>query len=62
VFPTNVEARQTVGTNASYQFALGPGDYVLRAYFPPPANVSPFVSVTVRSGVTNYVDIPNMCM
>jgi hypothetical protein len=62
VFPTNVEARQTVGTNAPYQFALGPGDYVLRAHFPPPANVSPFVSVTVRSGVTNYVNIPNMCM
>jgi hypothetical protein len=62
VFPTNVKAQQTVTTNASYQFALAPGDYVLRAHFPPPANVSPFVSVTVRSGVTNNVDIPNMCI
>jgi hypothetical protein len=62
VFPTNVEAKQTVMTNASYQFALAPGDYVLQAHFPPPANVTPFVSVTVRSGVTNDVDVPNMCM
>jgi hypothetical protein len=62
VFPKIVEAQQTVMTNASYQFALPPGDYVFQAHFPPPANVSPFVSVAVRSGVTKHVDIPNMCM
>ena len=62
VFPHTVEAQQTVTTNASYQFALAPGDYVFQAHFPPPANVSPFVSVTVRSGVTKHADIPNMCM
>jgi hypothetical protein len=62
VFPETVEAQQTVSTNASYQFALAPGDYVFQAHFPPPANVTPFVSVTVRGGITKYVDIPNMCM
>jgi hypothetical protein len=62
VFPKTVDARQTVTTNASYQFALAPGDYVFRAHFPPPATVSPFVSVTVRSGITTHVDIPNMCI
>jgi hypothetical protein len=61
VFPRTIAAQRTVTTNASYQFALAPGDYVFQAHFPPPANVSPFVSVTVRSGVTNHVDIPNMC-
>ena len=61
VFPHTVEAQRTVTTNASYQFALASGDYVFQAHFPPPANVSPFVSVTVRSGVTTHVDIPNMC-
>ena len=62
VFPHIVEAQQTVTTNASYQFALAPGDYVFQAHFAPPANVSPFVSVTLQSGVTKHVDIPNMCM
>jgi len=61
VFPQTVAARQTVLTNASYRFALAPGDYVLQAQFPPPANVTPFVSVTVRAGTTEQVDIPNMC-
>jgi hypothetical protein len=60
-FPRTVEAQQTVTTNTSYQFALAPGDYVFKAHFPPPANVDPFVSVTVKSGVTQHVDIPNMC-
>jgi hypothetical protein len=62
VFPRIVEAQQTVTTNASYQFALAPGNYVFQAHFPPPANAIPFVSVTVRSGVTQHVDIPNMCI
>jgi len=62
VFPHTVEAQQTVTTNASYEFALAPGDYVFQANFPPPANVRPFVSVTVRSGVTKHVDIPNTCI
>jgi hypothetical protein len=61
VFPKTVEAQQTVTKNASYQFALAPGDYVFQAHFPPPANVSPFVGVTVRPGITGHVDIPNMC-
>jgi hypothetical protein len=62
VFPTAVAAQETVGTNASYQFALPPGAYVLQARFPPPANVTPFIGVTVKSGNTEQVDIPNMCM
>lgn len=61
VFPQTVAARQTVPTNASYQFALAPGDYVLKAQFPPRRSVTPFVSVTVRTGTTKHVDIPNMC-
>jgi hypothetical protein len=61
VFPNTEEAQKTVTRNASYQFALAPGDYVFQAHFPSPANPSPFVSVTVRSGITMQVDIPNMC-
>jgi len=62
VFPKVVAAQETVATNASYQFALGPGDYVLQAHFPPLANVTPFISVTVTAGITEHADIPNMCI
>jgi hypothetical protein len=62
MFPTTVRAQEQVSTNSSYQFALAPGEYVLQAHFPPPANVTPFVSITVESGTTKHVDIPNMCM
>lgn len=62
VFPKVVAARESVAMNGSYQFALAPGDYVLQAHFPPPANVSPFISLTVKAGTTEQVDIPNICM
>jgi len=62
VFPKAVAARETVAMNGSYQFALAPGDYVLQAHLPPPANVTPFVSVTVKAGTTQHADIPNVCI
>ena len=62
VFPTAAVVTEQVGVDASYDFALLPGDYVLRANFPPPANIEPWVSVTIHAGQTQYVDIPNACM
>jgi len=62
VFPKVIAARETIATNASYQFGLPPGEYVLQAHFPAPANVTPFIAITVRAGVTQHVDIPNMCI
>ena len=62
VFPTEVVAHQSVPVNAQFHFVLPSGRYVLRAQFPPPANVHPFATVTVRSGATLSRDIPNMCM
>lgn len=61
VFPSQVVASQQLKTNDSYLLALDPGDYVLQAHFPPPANVTPFVQVTVQSAQAVEVDIPNMC-
>ena len=62
MFPKVVAARENMATNASFTFALGPGDYVLQAHFATPANVTPFVDVTVKAGTTEDVDIPNTCM
>lgn len=62
VFPKIVAARATVATNASYQFDLTPGTYVLQAHFPAPANAVPFIGITVKVGATEHVDIPNMCI
>jgi len=62
VFPTAVAATATVGRNQTYRFVLPPGDYVLQAHFPPPANVMPFAPATVRAGTSQQFDIPNMCM
>lgn len=62
VFPKIVAAQATLATNASYQFGLAPGKYVLQARFPAPANVMPFISITVKVGATEHVDIPNMCI
>ena len=62
VFPTTVVATEEVGVDTSYDFVLPPGDYVLRASFPPPANIEPWVAVTVHAGETESADIPNMCM
>jgi hypothetical protein len=61
VFPTSVVARQVVGLNQTYVFALIPGDYVLQATFAPPANVHPFTSAAVTAGTATEVDIPNQC-
>jgi hypothetical protein len=62
VFPTTVVVTEQVGVDASYDFILPSGEYVLRARFPPPANVEPSVSVTVRAGQTQHIDIPNTCI
>jgi hypothetical protein len=61
VLPTHVVASQSVGVNQTYSFALPPGSYVLVAHFPPPANVAPFVSLTVTAGTAQSANIPNMC-
>jgi hypothetical protein len=62
VFPTRVVVAEQVGVDTSYDFVLPPGDYVLRARFPPPANVEPSVSVTIHAGQTEHIDIPNLCI
>jgi uncharacterized membrane protein len=62
VFPKIVAAQETVATNASYQFGLAPGKYVLQAHFPAPANAIPFISITVKVGTAEHVDIPNVCI
>ena len=62
VFPATTVATVQVGRDASYRFALTPGDYVLRAFFPAPVNVQPWVSVAVKPGATVQADIPNMCL
>jgi len=62
IFPTAVVVNEQVGVDASYDFVLPAGDYLLRARFPPPANVEPSVSVTVHAGQTDHIDIPNMCI
>jgi len=61
VFPTAAVAVEQVEVDASYDFILGPGDYVLRARFPAPGNIEPWVSVTVHTGQTAHVDVPNLC-
>jgi hypothetical protein len=61
VLPSVVSAQESVARNALYRFSLAPGDYVLVAHFPPPANVVPVVSVTVTAGTTATVNIPNSC-
>ena len=62
VFPTTVVAQESVAMNATYRFALEPGQYVLEAQFPPPSNALPFTGVTLRAGDNLSVDIPNMCI
>jgi hypothetical protein len=61
VFPTTVVAQERVATNATYRFVLKPGDYVLHAQFPSPANVIPFTNITLRAGDNLSVDIPTVC-
>jgi hypothetical protein len=61
-FPTKIVGKVHVAKNSTYRFTLAPGHYVLRAQYPPPANVSPFVQFTARQGTTLHVDIPNVCM
>ena len=61
VLPKIVSARQSVLKNELYRFSLAPGDYVLEAQFPPPANVTPVTTVIVKAGATAIVDIPNEC-
>jgi hypothetical protein len=62
VFPTTVVVTEQVGVDASYDFVLPAGDYVLRARFPRPANIEPWAAVTLRAGQAQHVDIPNMCI
>jgi len=62
VFPATVVVTEWVAVDASYDFVLPPGHYVLRASFPPPATIEPWVAVTLQAGKTEHADIPNMCM
>jgi hypothetical protein len=62
VFPTAVIVTEQVGVDASYDFILRPGAYVLRARLAAPANIQPWVAVTVHGGDTQQIDIPNSCM
>jgi hypothetical protein len=62
VMPATLVARVAVATDQQYHFVVGPGDYVIEATFPPPANVVPWASVSVHSGETARKDVPNMCM
>jgi len=61
VFPTQAVATQVVGVDRMYSFRLEPGQYVLVGHYPPPANVTPWVQMTVRAGEFVSADIPNMC-
>lgn len=61
VLPTEVVARQAVRADRTYSFRLPAGKYVLVAHLPPPANVTPFVSVTVTPGTIQSANVPNMC-
>jgi hypothetical protein len=62
VFPTTVVVTEQVGVDTSYDFVLPAGDYVLRARFPVPRTIAPWVSVTVHAGQTEHIDIPNLCI
>ena len=62
VLPTQVVASESVKVDQTYSFRLPPGSYVLVAHFPPPSNVTPFVSVTVTAGTSQSANIPNMCI
>ena len=61
IFPPTLVAQETVAANGTYRFELPAGSYVLRAGFPPPANVQPWASVEVKSRASVRRDIPNMC-
>jgi len=62
VLPKGVVARERVPTNGTFQFVLDPGQYVLTAEFPPPANIVPFSPVTLQPGEDLRVDISNQCI
>ena len=62
VLPTTVVVTEQVGVDTSYDFFLPAGDYVLRARFPEPRTIAPWVSVTVPAGQTEHIDIPNLCI
>lgn len=62
VFPTRVVDEENVAANATYQFGLAPGRYVLEARFPPPSNAVPYIEITVQPGDDVWVDIPNQCI
>lgn len=62
VFPTSVVDQESVATNATYRFALEPGQYVLEAQFRSPSNAAPYIDITVQPGDDVWVDIPNQCI
>ena len=62
VFPTGIVARERVPDSGTFQFVLDPGQYVLTAEFPPPANVVPFSTFTIEPGDDLRVDISNQCI
>ena len=62
VLPTNAVTQESIATNATYRFALEPGQYVLEAWLPPPANYDPYIEITVQPGADLWVDIPDQCI
>jgi hypothetical protein len=57
-----VIATQKVTDNQSFLLAIEPGDYIIQAELSPPANVRPYVAVTIKAGIATQADIPNTCM
>jgi uncharacterized membrane protein len=55
-------AQETVTRDATYSFALEPGDYVLEAHYSAPSDVVPFIEITVHANDDLAVDIPNICI
>jgi hypothetical protein len=62
VLPSDVVARQRVPTAGEFGFSLVPGRYVIDLAHYARGNVPTWASVTIRSGETSHVDLPNRCM
>ena len=60
VVPTAVVARQQVPTGGEYDFHLPPGHYVIEHHYLG-GNVTTWVSVVLRSGITVHANLPNIC-
>ena len=61
VLPSDVIARQQVPVGGQFHFSFVPGRYVIDLPHYVRGNVGTWASVTVRSGETVHVDLPNRC-